>query len=215
MVIGVESPSEGLGLRTAQQLAADVSAAADWLSELDGAIGDGDHGVNMRKGFVQAAAQVATETTFQDALSIIGRTLLNDVGGAMGPLYGSFFLGLASAAPPSEGDLPAAFGSMLRQGCDDVLEIGEARVGDKTLVDVLAPAVDAYSSALDSGASFESALRAMVTAADSGRDATKDLVARVGRSSRLAERSRGHIDAGAASCAVILRSLASVLSAER
>jgi dihydroxyacetone kinase-like protein len=147
-------------------------------------------------------------------LSVLGQTLLTEVGGAMGPLYGSFFLDMAAAAgaePTVTGD---TFGKMLVAGLAAVLDVGEAKVGDKTLLDALVPAEAAYREALEAGGSFSEALMAMAAAAATGAESTRDMIARVGRASRLGERSRGHVDAGATSCALILGALATSISAQ-
>lgn len=200
-----------IGAAVVTRLARDIAENAAWLSELDGAVGDGDHGVNMRNGLELAARRVPADATIGTGFTVVAETLMNDVGGAMGPLYGVFFLALAEAA----GDRPAldaeAFAAMLAAGAKAVVDLGGARPGDKTLVDVLDPATARFAAAVAEGEAFGSALAAMVATAEERRDATKDLVARLGRSSRVAERSLGHIDAGAASCAVLLRSIATSL----
>lgn len=196
------------GPRLIARLAIDIADSAEWLSELDGAIGDGDHGVNMRRGMELAVGQLDSVTSLSDSLRLVGNTLLDDIGGAMGPLYGVFFLALSDAAEGHAEIDAQQFAQMLDDGTTAVVDLGGARLGDKTLVDVLIPASTAFDHAVQSGESFDNALVAMCRASAESRDATKILVARLGRSSRLAERSRGHIDAGAASCAVVLRSIA-------
>jgi phosphoenolpyruvate---glycerone phosphotransferase subunit DhaL len=181
---------------------------AGLLSELDGAIGDGDHGVNMGKGFTIAAGRIGDGTDFATGLDVIGDTLLNEIGGAMGPLYGVFFTEMAAAATERTEIDAEVFGAMLEAGLSGVMGLGGAHVGDKTLLDALVPARDAYWQSLLAVEGFSSALRCMAQAAEVGKEATRGLVARVGRASRLGERSRGAVDAGAASCALILSSLA-------
>lgn len=177
------------------------------LSRLDGAIGDGDHGVNMTKGFTLAAARLADAMDLSTGLRILGETLLTEIGGVMGPLYGTFFCEMGAAGDSPEIDAHL-FGAMLDAGVAGVLDVGGAHVGDKTLVDVLVPARDAYDQAIGAGAAFHLALQRMVEAADQGEESTRAMVARVGRASRLGERSRGVVDPGAASCALILSSIA-------
>ncbi len=209
----------GIALATAGDVVTDLVGAINankaWLSEIDGAIGDGDHGVNMSKGFSQAGEAIAAEPAppgLARAFAILGETLLSGIGGSMGPLYGTFFLDM-SATLEGQSELDAAlFGRMLRAGLSGVQELGEAQRGDKTLLDTLIPALDAYDAAVSGGASFAEALEAMAAAAAQGRDATRDMVARIGRAARLGERSRGTIDAGAASCCLILRSMAASLA---
>jgi dihydroxyacetone kinase phosphoprotein-dependent L subunit len=184
------------------------------LSEVDGAIGDGDHGINMRKGFDQFGKQ-ATEKNVLDAsqaFTLLGTTLVTGIGGSMGPLYGSLFKAFGRTLRSATIDAPC-FLSMLEAGMTAVMDIGEASPGDKTMLDALAPAKDAFRASLDSGADFGVALDVMAKAAEAGAEATVGMIAKVGRASRLGERSRGVRDAGATSCAIILGSIA--LSAKR
>jgi dihydroxyacetone kinase-like protein len=183
---------------------------AAYLSEIDGAIGDGDHGVNMKKGFTLASQQLATQEAIDLAsgLDLLGSTLFNKIGGAMGPLYGTFFMEMAGVCLGKTDVDPQTFGDMLGAALAGVEALGSAKVGDKSLIDTLAPAETAYREAVTTGGDFADALGKMVIAADNGKESTRDLVAKVGRASRLGERSRGHLDAGAASCYFILKSLA-------
>lgn len=183
-----------------------------YLSELDGAIGDGDHGINMSKGLTLAGEQLgAANYSLSEALDTLGMTLMMEVGGAMGPLYGTFFVEMASACQGHEEIDARLFGTMLQAARDAVGSLGNAQVGDKTLMDTLIPAVEAYHEALDRGARFSEALDAMSLAAERGKDSTRDLVAQLGRASRLGERSRGHLDAGATSCWLILHAMAEAI----
>lgn len=141
-------------------------------------------------------------------LDTLGTTLMMEIGGAMGPLYGALFIGMAAECQGQEQIDAALFGRMLQAARNAVSELGNAKVGDKTLMDTLIPAVEAYSAALAGGAAFDQALERMKAAAEAGKDSTHDLVAKIGRASRLGERSRGHLDAGATSCWLILRALA-------
>jgi phosphoenolpyruvate---glycerone phosphotransferase subunit DhaL len=201
------------GARVLDGLVQAVRDNAAALSEIDGAIGDGDHGVNMAKGFSLCAQRLAgTEYDLATGLMTLGSVLLNEIGGAMGPLYGTFFREMAKPAMGKEKVDGPAFRTMLRQGCDAVAALGGAHVGDKTLLDVLVPANEAFASTLDKGGSFAEALLAMSQAAERGKESTRDMIAKMGRASRLGERSRGVLDAGAASCALILSSLASSLT---
>jgi dihydroxyacetone kinase-like protein len=196
------------GLDVVEALIATIDTNAMELSEIDGAIGDGDHGVNMRKGFLLAAQRLASTTDLAGCLQILGDTLLTEIGGSMGPLYGSYFEEMARVAAGSPAIDAAQFGRMLDAGVEIVLDVGGARVGDKTLVDVIVPATDAYNASVTMGRTFVEALGEMKTAADRGRDSTRDMVARVGRASRLGERSRGVVDPGATSCALLLAAFA-------
>ena len=179
-----------------------------YLSDIDGLIGDGDHGVNMAKGFSLAAERLRGEPqSLTVSLATLGDVLMTEIGGSMGPLYGMMFSGFADALDGVEEIDAAAFERMLRHGLEEVQSIGDAKVGDKTLVDAFAPALQAFS-ATAKRESFAAALDALVVAAEKGRDSTIDLVAKIGRASRLGERSRGVLDPGATSCAIILRSFA-------
>lgn len=188
-----------------------IDEHAAMLSEIDGAIGDGDHGINMRKGFLLARDALPAEVDLSTGLSTLGDALLTKIGGAMGPLYGSFFAEMGAACADVDRIDAATVGRMLSAGRAVVEDLGEARVGDKTLLDTLVPASDAYQAALDEGASFAAALEVMAQAAERGKESTRDLVARVGRASRLGERSRGVLDAGATSCWLLLRAMAGAM----
>ncbi|WP_026781949.1 dihydroxyacetone kinase subunit DhaL [Pleomorphomonas koreensis] len=186
-----------------------IVAQRDRLSEIDGAIGDGDHGVNMAKGFNLCAQALGTPTPgLKESLATLGNTLMAGIGGSMGPLYGTFFNEMADSLDGvTELDAPA-FARMVRAGLDGVLDIGGAKPGDKTLLDTLVPAVEAFEAALAAGKPYKVALDDMTEAARQGRDSTVGMIARVGRASRLGERSRGVLDAGSASCCVILETMA-------
>jgi phosphoenolpyruvate---glycerone phosphotransferase subunit DhaL len=180
-----------------------------YLSDIDGAIGDGDHGINMNKGFTDCGKELAGnpgDLTY--SFKVLARILMENIGGSMGPLYGMFFKAMAGVSAGNEEIDAVLFGEMLKAAEARVREIGGAAPGDKTLLDTLVPAVAAYQRAITDGQSFAEALDRMKEAAEQGRDSTKDLVAKVGRASRLGERSRGVIDAGAASCCLILLSMA-------
>lgn len=209
--MGSELPADA-GSRVIAALAAAIRENAAELSTIDGAIGDGDHGVNMSKGFGLAADRLGTgPVSLSKALRTLGDVLLSEIGGAMGPLYGTFFLEMGAAANGLESMDAAAVLKMLDAGLDGVIEVGGAAPGDKTLVDVLVPARAALARAIADGDDLRSGLRAMASAAEAGRDTTRGMAAKVGRASRLGDRSRGHLDAGATSCALILRVLAEEL----
>jgi len=191
-----------------------IETEKDYLSELDGAIGDGDHGVNMAKCFREVKKKLA-ESTAADMnilFNDVGMVVLNSVGGAMGALYGTFFLKMAQeSAGKSElglGDLVRMF-QTAEQG---ILDIGKASLGDKTLLDTLAPAVRALEQSANAGQSLAEAMENFEQAAQKGMESTKDMLAKMGRASRLGERTIGHQDAGATSCYFILRSLAAAVA---
>lgn len=189
-------------------------AAAEELTELDRLIGDADHGSNMRRGFA-AVAQVASAEQFvgiEPFLKKVGMTLVSTVGGASGPLYGTFFLRLAGPLAGYEQVGAPEFGAALRAGVEGVVARGRAEADDKTMYDAWAPALTAFDEAAGSGADLHTALTAAAQAAAAGRDATEHLAARKGRASYLGERSRGHVDPGAASTVILLESAAQTLS---
>ena len=196
------------------ELIATINENRAYLSEIDGAIGDGDHGINMSKGFSQCRdgllAQPALPGLAQ-AFDALAMTLLDGIGGSMGPLYGSVFMGFAETLAGHQRMDAQLFGAALAQAVDGVQSVGNAQVGDKTLMDTLIPARDAYLAALAQGQDFAGALGAMVAAAEAGWQSTKALQARIGRSARLGERSIGVLDAGATSCFLLLRTLGSSL----
>lgn len=179
-----------------------------YLSEIDGKIGDGDHGVNMAKGFGMAAERLkGADLSLAASLETLGTLLMTEIGGSMGPLYGVMFTEFAEKLEGIDRIDAAAFSRMLHAGLEGIQSIGSAKVGDKTLLDTLVPAVEAFDAATASGQSFAEALDALVAAAEKGRDSTVNLVAKIGRASRLGERSLGVLDAGATSCAIILKEL--------
>lgn len=191
-----------------------VTAQRDWLTELDSAIGDADHGANMARGFAAVGDKLAAgnPATVDELLKTVGMTLVSSVGGASGPLYGTFFLRMGmSAGAVSELDGPA-LAAALRAGLEGIVARGKPEAGDKTMYDAMAPAVDAFDAALADGSSVGDAARAAADAAAAGRDATLDLVARKGRASYLGERSAGHLDPGAASTAILFDTLAAAIA---
>jgi dihydroxyacetone kinase-like protein len=190
-----------------------VSDNADELTALDSAIGDADHGANLRRGMTAVVGKLdaAPDAAPAALLKTAGMTLVSTVGGASGPLYGTLFLRMATAAGDrAELDGPG-FAAALRAGLEGVLARGKAAPGDKTMVDALTPAVDALDAALSSGSGLRDALRAAAAAADKGADDTVPLVARKGRASYLGERSAGHKDPGATSTALLVNAAATTL----
>jgi dihydroxyacetone kinase phosphoprotein-dependent L subunit len=197
------------GIRIVFDLIDAVQANKQYLSDLDGAIGDGDHGVNMNKGFALCREELAANPgNLAHGLRVLSKVLIMKIGGAMGPLYGSLFKAMAATLEGVESIDAAVFGRALASGREGIEKISIAVPGDKTLMDVLVPAEAAYQAAVGAGLPFPLCLERMAGAARQGRDATKDMVAKVGRSSRLGERSRGVLDAGAASCCLILETMA-------
>lgn len=186
---------------------------ATHLTDLDRAIGDGDHGTNMVRGFTRCA-ELADEEEFASIdtyLKKVGMTLVGTVGGASGPLYGTFFLRLAAPLAGTTHVDAGTLGRALRAGVEGIVARGRAEVGDKTMYDVFAPALAAFDSALAAGASTAECLGAAADAAARGRDGTSELVARKGRASYLGERSMGHVDPGATSAVLLLEAAARTL----
>lgn len=189
-----------------------VTEQRSYLTDLDSAIGDADHGANMARGMAAVMTKIdeAPAATADELFKAVGMTLVSSVGGASGPLYGTFFLRLGmTAGAVSEVDA-AALAAALRAGFDGVLARGKAEPGDKTMVDAMGPALEAMDAAVASGASLAGATAAAREAAATGRDATEPLVARKGRASYLGERSAGHLDPGATSTALLFDALAEV-----
>lgn len=184
-----------------------IQVNKEYLSEIDGKIGDGDHGINMNKGFSLCAERLTGDENLSDALGILGDILLTEIGGSMGPIYGSFFTGMSEAIADAEMIDEVMFGKMLTAGLAAIRELVSSDVGDKTLLDALIPAVIVYDEAKTAGDDLKTALLKADKAAEDGKESTRNMVARVGRASRLGERSRGVLDAGAASCALIIHSI--------
>ena len=182
----------------------------DYLSEIDGKIGDGDHGINMNKGFTMCGDKLKGQTyNMSEGLCTLGETLLEDIGGSMGPLYGLLFDSLSAASEDQEDIDAEVFAGMITGAVEGLQAISPAKLGDKTLLDALIPAKEAFMTAKEAGKEFSECLGAMRDAAQKGWESTKDMTAKVGRASRLRERSRGVLDAGATSCYFILDCLAS------
>ena len=185
---------------------------AAYLSEIDGATGDGDHGVNMNKGFLMAKERIDGGMSLSKALLAVSRTLVEDIGGSMGPIYGTMFRALSKNMKADEigaQDVSAA----LSAAVEKLKDLAGAQEGDKTLIDTAAPASRAFDAALAEGKGLAGCLDAMAAGAEAGLESTRDMVAKIGRAARLGERSRGHLDAGATSCCIILKTLAEGMKA--
>lgn len=185
-----------------------VSQNKSYLTDLDSAIGDADHGSNMSRGMAAVLDQMTDESAADTLFKKVGMTLVSSVGGASGPLYGTFFMRLA--APLGSGDTVGAssLAAGLRAGLDGVIARGKAGPGDKTMVDAMGPAVDAIEQSIAAGETLAEATRAGAEASRAGREATVDMVARKGRASYLGERSKGHQDPGATSTTYLFEALA-------
>lgn len=186
-----------------------IHSNAAYLSEVDGAIGDGDHGINMDKGFSKTREILGDRAlSMSESLKELSNELMEEIGGSMGPLYGTFFMEMADASEGHTEIDRTVFGEMLSKALSGIQEISNAKRGDKTLLDTLIPAEETYRIAVANGKSFVDALQDMSAAAEEGKESTRDMVALIGRASRLGERSRGVPDAGATSCYLILNSMA-------
>ncbi len=196
--------------------ATSIAEHREELVELDRQIGDGDHGTNLDRGFAAVVTRLdalaAPPATIGDVLKLVATTLMSQVGGASGPLYGTAFLRAARAADATALDAGAVVG-LLEAALDGIVARGRAVPGEKTMVDAWAPAVAAAVEAADNGASAAAVLYAAGVAAESGARATVPLVATKGRASYLGERSAGHLDPGARSSELILRAAADAANA--
>jgi len=184
-----------------------------YLTELDAAVGDGDHGTNLARGGAASSAKVDAEQPeyVDDLFKLVGMTLVSSVGGASGPLYGTFFLRFATSAGHRQELSAEQFADALDAGVGGVVERGQAELGDKTMYDAMEPAVRAFRAGIRSG-DLASAARAAADAAAEARDASAGLVARKGRASYLGDRSVGHVDPGAASTTLMFEALAEALA---
>lgn len=206
-------PYDGV-LRWVRSFTAVIAENKDYLTELDSAIGDADHGINMDRG-MQAVLSKLDGIPGGDIGALfkaIGMTLVSTVGGASGPLYGTLYLQLGSAENGKNELTPEDWLAALTAAVQGVQARGKAELGDKTMLDALVPARDALASALAEGAEFPDALRRSAEAAEDGMKATIPLVARKGRASYLGERSADHQDPGATSSALLLRAAADAWS---
>jgi phosphoenolpyruvate---glycerone phosphotransferase subunit DhaL len=196
-----------------ERYAAQIAEQKDYLTQLDSAIGDADHGANMDRGFQAVLAKKAElqNSDIGALLKGVAMTLISKVGGASGALYGTFFLQASTVAQGRTELSPSEFGSLLEKGVAGIVARGKAAIGDKTMVDAFQPAINAYRHSLESGKSLEQALSNAVSAAEEGLKSTVPLVARKGRASYLGERSAGHADPGATSTLLLFRSAAETL----
>lgn len=198
-------------LKVVREMAAAMEEHRVELTQLDSAIGDGDHGTNMHRGFQAALERLGSSepATPADVLKAVSMALVSKVGGAAGPLYGTAFLRASSALSGKEKVSPSDVSGALEAALAGVKQRGRAEVGDKTMVDALEPAVEAARRA--SGGGVAAMLRAAAEAAAEGAEATVPLVAKKGRASYLGARSKGHKDPGAASAAYLLEAAARAL----
>ncbi len=192
-----------------QTVATVLEQNKDYLTELDAAIGDADHGINMNRGFQKVITQLPTVTN-KDIGSIfktVSMTLISTIGGASGPLYGTLFL-RASAVVTGKSELTTEdMTKVFVAAVEGVVQRGKANLGDKTMLDALSPAANTFTEAVANGSSFLDSLKQAVDAAESGMKNTIPMLAKKGRASYLGDRSIGHQDPGATSIYLILKAL--------
>ncbi len=189
--------------------AAVIEENSTLLSDLDSPIGDADHGANMARGFAAVTKKIETGA-FADLGALfksVGMTLISTVGGAAGPLYGGFFLALGKQTAGMTEIDTAGLATALEAGVQDIKLRGKAQLGDKTMVDTLAPALESFKASRDS---LPAATKAAAETAADAAEKTIPMLARKGRASYLGERSIGHKDPGATSSAILLQALAKV-----
>ncbi|MGK7927656.1 MAG: dihydroxyacetone kinase subunit DhaL [Spirulina sp.] len=181
----------------------------DYLTELDAAIGDADHGINMNRGFQKVAEKLpaVSDRDIGTILKTVSMTLISTVGGASGPLYGTFFLKASAVSAQKDELTPEELAKVLQAGVEGVMQRGKARLEDKTMIDALSPAIDALNQSLAHNNSVIEGLQKAVDAAEEGMKKTIPLIARKGRASYLGERSIGHQDPGATSSYLMLKTL--------
>jgi dihydroxyacetone kinase-like protein len=194
--------------------AALVAENKGYLTELDSAIGDADHGINMERGMQAVLDKLdsARPATADELFKLVGLTLVSSVGGASGPLYGTFFIRLGAASGTASSLSPEDLAKALRAGLDGLVARGKPELGDKTMYDALHPSLEALEAALATGTTSTAAFEAAAAACRAGRDATIPMVARKGRASYLGERSAGHQDPGATSAALLLDAAAATVT---
>jgi phosphoenolpyruvate---glycerone phosphotransferase subunit DhaL len=191
-----------------------MEANKEFLTQLDAAIGDADHGINMERGFKKVNSQLSTiaDKDIGSIFKSTGMALISSVGGASGPLYGTLFLRAGTVASGKHELNTTELAGVLKAGLSGVIERGKAQVGDKTMVDALTPAVKAFEQAAEDGAGIAEALGQTVAAAEQGMKDTIPLIARKGRASYLGERAIGHQDPGATSVYLIIKALHDAVS---
>ncbi|MGJ3623911.1 dihydroxyacetone kinase subunit DhaL [Klebsiella pneumoniae] len=175
-----------------------------WLSEKDGAAGDGDHGINMSKGFTFAQNKFDPTMNMSKAFQVISQVLLEEIGGSMGPLYGTWLHSLGYESASHEVIDASVLNSMFTVALAELQKLTSATPGDKTMLDALVPATQALNAALAEGQGCVASLIKMKQGAENGFNSTRKMYPRMGRASRLGERSLGHPDAGAGSCMLLL-----------
>jgi phosphoenolpyruvate---glycerone phosphotransferase subunit DhaL len=203
-------------LQWLQAFASEIEQNKEYLTELDAAIGDADHGINMERGFKKAIAQLPTvaDKDIGSILKSVSMTLISTVGGASGPLYGTWFLRASTDVTGKQELTEQDLLKLLQSGLDGVLMRGKAQLGDKTMIDVLSPAVVAFEKVVAEGGYTVKALQQAVATAEQAMKDTTPMLAKKGRASYLGERSIGHQDPGATSAYLMLKCLLSVVNSQ-
>ncbi len=196
-----------------KNLAGVLTENKEYLTQLDSAIGDADHGTNMKRGFDKVMEKLpgVADKDIGNILKTTGMTLISSVGGASGPLYGTFFMRAGMSAAAKEELSGEDLAALLQAGVDGLIQRGRAQLGDKTMIDAWMPALDAMRKSLGEGNDTITALEAAVQAAEQGMEDTIPLQAKKGRASYLGERSIGHQDPGATSSYLMLKTLLETL----
>ncbi|MDV2996724.1 MAG: PEP-dependent dihydroxyacetone kinase, ADP-binding subunit DhaL [Chroococcidiopsis sp. SAG 2025] len=200
-------------LQWLHNFAAEIERNKEYLTELDAAIGDADHGINMDRGFKKVASQLSSvaDKDISTILKTVSMTLISTVGGASGPLYGTFFL-RASTAVTGKAELATEdLLKLLQAGLEGVVQRGKAHLGDKTMIDVLLPVVDSFQQSVDNNKNILETIQQVVLVAEQAMKETIPMLAKKGRASYLGDRSIGHQDPGATSTYLMLKSLLAVL----
>lgn len=199
-----------------QTFATQIEQNKEYLTQLDAAIGDADHGINMDRGFKKVIERLTgvTDGDIGSILKTTSMTLISSIGGASGPLYGTLFLRASTVATGKHELTAQDLRDLLQAGLDGVLQRGKAQLGDKTMVDVLSPAVVAFGQAVEEGKDTTTAMQQAVAAAEEGLQKTKPMLAKKGRASYLGERSIGHQDPGATSAYLMLKCLLETLEGD-
>ncbi|OUL28966.1 dihydroxyacetone kinase subunit L [Nostoc sp. T09] len=200
-------------LQWLQAFAAEIAQNKEYLTELDAAIGDADHGINMDRGFKKVISQLPSvaDKDIGSILKAVSMTLISSIGGASGPLYGTWFLRASADVTDKQELTEQDLQRLLQSGLNGVLQRGKAQLGDKTMVDALSPAVVAFEQAVIGGKGTVTALQQAVVAAEQGMKDTTPMLAKKGRASYLGERSIGHQDPGATSAYLMLKCLLTVV----
>ena len=200
-------------LQWLQAFATEIEQNKDYLTQLDAAIGDADHGINMSRGFQKATASLPSvaDKDIGTILKTVSMTLISSVGGASGPLYGTFFLRASTVVAGKHELTEQDMLKMLQAGLDGVIQRGKAQLGDKTMIDVLSPTVEAFSQAIGEGTGMLEAMQLAVATAEQSMKDTIPIIAKKGRASYLGERSVGHQDPGATSSYLMLKCLLETL----